>query len=90
MELDFSDLNQLVVIHTGFYVKTTGGAYDFVPADSSITPYVWRLGQIPEEFRTPDFLMAPPVPKMSTYSWTPPVIAAPLGIVPPPVKTATK
>jgi len=84
MPLDFSNLNQPVVIHTGFYAKTTGGAYDFVPADNSITPFVWRLGQIPEAFRTPEFLMEPPTPKVSLYSWTPPMIAGSPEVVPPP------
>jgi hypothetical protein len=90
MTIDFTDLNQLVVIHTGFYVKTFGGAYDFMPADTSITPYVWRLGQIPPEFRKEEFLMEPPKPKISQYEWTPPALGTGVVVAPKPAPTGVK
>jgi hypothetical protein len=70
-ELNLNNTNQQVVVHTSFYQKTVGQGYDFTPSDPSATPYVWRLGQIAEAFRKPDFLKAPPSPQQFK-TWEPP------------------
>jgi hypothetical protein len=71
VELNLQNTNQPVVVHTSFYTKTVGQGYDFTPSDPSSTPFVYRLGQIAEAFRKPDFLKAPPDPQQSK-AWEPP------------------
>ena len=66
--MDLNNENEVVVIQKGFYAKS-GSAYNYYPSDAHF-PY--RLGQIPPDFRKPDFVRERPKPKVQK-DWTPPM-----------------
>lgn len=66
--MDLNNENEVCIIHNGFYAKS-GSAYNYYPAD---VHYVRRLGQIPADFRKPEFVREPIKPKVQK-DWTPPM-----------------
>lgn len=66
--MNLNNENEVVVIQKGFYAKS-GSAYNYYPSDSHF-PY--RLGQIPPDFRNPDFVRERPKPK-TPKDWVPPM-----------------
>jgi hypothetical protein len=66
--VDLNDENAIVIIQKGFYAKS-GSSYNYYPSDAYFT---YRLGQIPADFRKPDFVRERPVPKVQK-DWTPPM-----------------
>ncbi len=68
MALDLNNENEIVIIQKGFYAKS-GSAYNYYPSDPH---FAYRLGQIPADFRKPDFVRERPQPKVQK-DWTPPM-----------------
>ncbi|HEY9610593.1 hypothetical protein [Allocoleopsis sp.] len=65
--MDLNNENEVVVIQKGFYAKS-GSAYNYYPSGD----FPYRLGQIPSDFRTPEFVRERPKPKVQK-DWMPPM-----------------
>lgn len=66
--MDLNNENEVCIIHAGFYAKS-GSAYNYYPADMH---FIRRLGQIPPDFRKPEFVREPIQPKVQKQ-WVPPM-----------------